>query len=207
MKKRKTVFKAFVDHEKEEAYMNRMNEQGWKLTSVRLAFYTFEETRPKQYRTIIHFAERIYQSTFVRTVTECGCEIAHQTNEGKYILFYINVPVDSENVGFLTDNQSKLASKKRLSIKQKQETLVLFIAFAVAVLPAVCTLPSIIKLLRYAPEALYKLISNDMVGYMLFAFYTVGGIVCGIMSAYLFRLYCRSKREIRKLSSEMQIFE
>ncbi len=204
---KKTVFKAFVSREKEEAYLNKMNKQGWKLSSLRFAFYTFEKTKPNKYITVLHFAERQYQTTFVRTVTECGCDIAHQSNEGKNILFYINVPVGSENIDFLTDNQSKLDFKKRLNSSRKRELIALFISFAISVFPALYPLPAMIKIFTYAPEELYKIIREYTFGFVLFGIFLICGVICGIMGAYLLSLYLKTKREIKELSNEMKIFE
>lgn len=207
MKTKKTVFKAFVNHEKEEAFLNEMNVHGWKLVSVRFAFYAFEKTEPNQYKTILHFAERQYQKTCLRTVTECGCDIAHRSNEGKFILYYINVPVDFESSEFLSDNQSKLDFKKRLNITRKREFGALFVVFAISVLPGLCTLPSIFKILNTNPEELYKIIREDLLGFIFFAIFIICGIVCGVMTIYLLKLYFHTKQEIRAISNEMKIFE
>ncbi len=207
MKNRKTVFKAFVSREKEEAYLNEMNKQGWRLSSVRFALYTFVKTEQNEYMTVLHFAERQYQTTFVRTVTECGCEIAHQANEGKNILFYINVPVGSESIEFLTDNQSKLDSKKRLNNTRKRELGALFTAFAISVLPALYPIPAMIKIFNHAPEELYKTIREYLFGCVCFSLFAICGVICGVMGAYVLVLYCRTKREIKTISNEMKIFE
>lgn len=207
MKTGKTVFKAFVDREKEVAYLNEMNAKGWKLAAVRFSFYTFDKTEPNKYKTVFYFAKREHQTTFVRTVTECGGEIAHQSNEGKCILFYVNVPVYSENIDFLTDNQSKLDFKRRLSISRKREAIATFAAFVVAVSPVLYVLPAMIKILLHDPEKLGEVVVKDPIGAMLFFMFIIGGTVCGIMSAYIFNLYCRSKKEIKTISSEMKIFE
>lgn len=207
MQDRKTVFKAFVDREKEVSYLNEMNAKGWKLAAVRFSFYTFYKTEPNKYKTVLHFVKREYQTTFVRTVTECGGEIAHQSNEGKCLLFYINVPVDSENIDFLTDNQSKLDFKKRLSISRKREAIATFAAFAVAVSSVLYVLPAAIKVLAHDPEKLGEIVVKEPIGATLFFVFIIGGTVCGIMSAYIFKLYCRSKKEIKTISSEMRVFE
>ncbi len=207
MQTRKTVFKAFVDREKEEAYLNEMNAKGWKLAAVRFSFYTFDQTEPNKYKTVFHFVKREYQTSFVRTVTECGGEIAHQSNEGKCILFYINVPVDSENADFLTDNQSRLDFKKRLSVSRKREAIATFAAFVVAVSPVLYVLPATIKVLLHAPEKFCEVVEKEPVGATLLFMFIIGGAVCGVMSAYIFKLYCRSKKEIKTISSEMKIFE
>ncbi len=207
MKNKKTVFKAFVSREKEEVYLNEMNKQGWRLSSVRFAFYTFVKSKPNEYMTVLYFAERQYQTTFVRTVTECGCDIANQTNQGKNILFYINIPVGSENIDFLTDNQSKLDSKKRLNKTRKRELIALFVSFAVSVVPEIHLIPAIIKILKYAPEELYKIIQKEPLGFILLAILLICGTICGIMGVYLLALYSKTKREIKRISNEMKIFE
>ncbi len=207
MKNKITVFKAFVSREKEEAYLNEMNKQGWKLSSLRFAFYTFVQAEPNEYMTVLHFAERQYQTTFVRTVTECGCDIAHQSNEGKNILFYINVPASSENVDFLTDNKSKLDSKKRLNNTRKREIIALFTVFVIAVILVLLPLPAMIKILNYAPEELYEMIREYLFGFVCFVVNAIGGTICGVMGAYLLVLYCRTKREIKSISNDMKIYE
>lgn len=207
MKEKITVFKAFVSREKEEAYLNEMNKLGWKLTSLRFAFYTFVKTEPSEYMTVVYFAERQYQTTFVRTVTECGCDIAHQSNEGKSIIFYVNVPVGSESVGFLTDNQSKLDSKKRLNNSRKREIIVLFIAFAIGVIPVLYPLPALIKIFNHSPDGLYKIIREYLFGFICFGVSAVGGAICGVMGAYLLVLFRRTKQEIKTISNDMQIYE
>ena len=201
------MFKPFVDREKEEAYLNVMNKQGWKLLSVQFSFYTFQKTEPNKYKTVFHFTKRQQQAAFVRTVTECGCDIAHQSNEGKQILFYINVPVEYATVDFLTDNQSKLDFKKKLNISRKREFGILLTGAAVSTLPGLYTVPAIIKILRFAPEELYKIIRDDLIGCILSIALIFCGIICSVMAAYIFRLYSRTKREIAELSCEMKVFE
>lgn len=207
MKNRKTVFKAFINREKEEAYLNKMNKQGWKLVSVRFAFYTFEKTEPDQYTTVLHFADRLYQTTFIRTVTECGGEIPYQSNAGNCILFYISLPSDTKNVEFLTDNRSKLDSKKRLNDTRKQELALMTFCFLLGCAPGLKTIPSIVKILRFAPEEFFRIVEGEKFSFILGVVCLAGGIICGIIAAYILILYCRTKREIRELSAEMQIFE
>lgn len=184
-----------------------MNKQGWKLVSVRLSFYTFEKTEPGKYKTVFHFTERQQQAAFVRIVTECGCDVAHQSNEGKYILFYINVPVEYATVDFLTDNQSKLDFKKKLNISRKREIGILLTGTVVSTLPGLYTVPAIIKILHFAPEELYKIIRDDLIGCILSIALIFCGIICSVMLAYIFRLYSRTKREVEELSNKMKVFE
>lgn len=147
------------------------------------------------------------QTTFVRTVTECGCEIAHQSNEGKYILCYINIPAGFDSIHFLTDNQSKLDFKKRLNYLRKREFVSLFAVFAISVIPGIFSIPSIIKIFSSASKELYGIIRDDLLGYVFLAIFILCGLVCGIMAAYVLVLYCRTKREISNLASEMKIYE
>lgn len=122
-------------------------------------------------------------------------------------MFYINVPVDSENIDFLTDNQSKLDFKKRLSISRKREAIATFAAFAVTVSSVLYVLPAAIKVLVHDLEKFGEIVVKEPIGATLFFVFIIGGTVCGIMSAYIFKLYCRSKKEIKTISSEMKIFE
>ncbi len=207
MKNKKTVFKAFLNYEKEQAYLNKMNRQGWKLVSIRFAFYTFIKTEPNEYMTVCHFADRQYQTTFIRTITECGCEVAHQTSSGKYILFYINVPVGSEKTDFLTDNQSKLDFNNRLSALYRRAFITLFAIIPFAFLPTLMSIPITVRILRTAPDDPYSLMKEHLFGYIGNAVCIIGGIICGVMGAYVLYLYCKTKREIKSISNEMKIFE
>lgn len=201
------MFKPFVNREKEEAYLNVMNKQGWKLLSVQFSFYTFQKTEPGKYKTVFHFTKRQQQAAFVRTVTECGCDIAHQSNEGKQILFYINVPVEYATVDFLTDNQSKLDFKRSLNNTRKRELSILFVCFVVFSLLLLYPFPSIIKILCNAPEVLFEILKDDPMGSITFVGMIICDICCGVMWAYIFRLYSRTKREIEELSNKMKVFE
>ena len=207
MTNKKTVFKVFLKHEKEKEYLNQMNKKGWKLVSIRFAFYTFVKTKPDEYMTVCHFADRQYQTTFIRTITECGCEVAHQTNSGKYILFYINVPVGSEKADFLTDNQSKLDSQKRFVELYRREFITLFAIIPFSLIPSLMSLPVTVRIFRTAPDDPYSLMKEYMFGYIGNAVCIVGGILCGVMGVYVLYLYLRTKREIKNMSNEMNIYE
>ena len=207
MQHTKTVCKIFINHEKEEAYLNKMNRKGWKLSSVRLTFYTFVKTDPNEYMTVFHFADRQNQTSFIRMVTECGCEIANQSNEGKSILFYVNVPIESENIVFLTDNSSKLDFNKRLNNTRKRELIMLFTGFIPLLLLALYPMPSIIKLLKYAPEELLRICTENPIGFATIPFMMICTILCGATAAYIFASYCKTKRTIKEIMNEMKIFE
>ncbi len=207
MKNRITVFKAFLSRKKEQAYLNEMNKQGWKLSSLRFAFYTFVKTEPNEFMTVLHFAERQYQTTFVRTATECGCEVAHQESSGKYILFYINAPVGSENIDFLTDNQSKLDFNRRLSAQYKREFIPLFAVVPFTLLPTLMSIPITYMIFRAAPDDPYSLMKEHLFGYIGNAVIMLCGLICAIMGAYILVLYSKTKREIKRISNEMKIFE
>lgn len=207
MKEQKTFLKAFLDRNKELEYINKMHSMGWKLTSVRFAFYSFEKNTPNKYKTVLYYAERIYQSTFIQTVTECGYEIVHHTNEGKYILYYLNIASDSQVADFLTDSESKRNHIERGLSSIKRDALVSLITAAIAITPGAVTVPSIIKLLKYEPEKFYEIISNDILGAVLFLFFTIFGIVAAVISINLFRMYCRNKARRKELISEMKIYE
>ncbi|MBO5914093.1 MAG: DUF2812 domain-containing protein [Clostridia bacterium] len=207
MKNKITVFKAFVCRKKEETYLNEMNKRGWKLSMLRFGFYTFIKTEPNEFMTVLHFAERQYQTTFLRTVTECGCEVAHQESAGKYILFYINAPVGSENIDFLTDNQSKLNFNKRLSLQYKREFIPLFAVIPFTVLPVLMSIPITAMIFRTAPEDPYSLMKDYLFGYIGNAVLFLCGLICATMGAYILVLYSKTKREIKRISNEMKIFE
>lgn len=209
MKNKKTVFKAFMSYEKELAYINKMNNRGWKLVSIRFSLYTFVRTEPNRYMTVCHFADRQYQSTFIRTVTECGCEIAHHTSAGlmKFIMFYINVPVGYEKADFLTDNQSKLEFNKRLSVLYKRSSLTLFAVMPFTALPTLMSIPITKQILRAAPDDPYPLMKEYLFGYIGNAACIIGGIICGIMGAYALYLYFKTKKTIKQISKDMRIFE
>ena len=203
----KKIFKAFLSREKEKAFLDEMNKRGWKLTSLRFSVYTFVKTEPNEYISILCFAERVYLTTFVRTVTECGCEIAHQESAGKYILFYINALIDSDNIDFLTDNQSKLDFHKRLSAQYKREFIPLFAIIPFTLLPTLMSIPFTSIILRTNPDDPYLLIKEHLFGYIGNAVCILGGSVCGIMGAYILALYFKTKRQIKAISKEMEIFE
>lgn len=207
MQHTKTVCKIFINREKEEAYLNNMNRQGWKLSSVRTIFYTFAKSEVKEYMTVLHFANRQYQASFVRTITECGCEIANQSNEGKNILYYISIPTESENLDFLTDNSSRLDFKQRLNTTRKRELTMLLAGFVPLFSLALYPLPSIIKILRYAPEELHRLFTENPIGFASIPFMLICAILCGTITAHIFASYCKTKREIKEIMMEMEIFE
>lgn len=212
MKDKKTVLKLFVNREKEESYLNRMNRKGWKLVSVRFALYTFERTELDQYKTVLYLEERLRRSDFIRTATECGLEIAHQSVEGKYILFYVNVPTEFENIEFLTDNQGKIDFKKRLCVTLKRKAIILLIPFVFFGALLLYPLPAVIKIINYSPTLFFHLLFYHAIGenlfpFIMFAILVLLALISGIVSAHIFSLYFRAKREISEISSKMEIYE
>ena len=207
MKNVKTVFRIFISREKEKEYLNKMNKKGWKLVSIRFSLYTFVKTEPDEYITVLHYVDRQHQSSFIRTITECGCDIVNQKYIGKSILFYINILVGSEKADFLTDNQSKLGFKTRLKHTRRLKLIALLAGFVFCTMAVIYPLPAIIKILKYAPEEMYKLIRTEPFGCICFAIFVIGMVMCGMMGAYVLFLYCKTNREIACIKNEMKIYE
>ena len=44
--KTKTIYRIFVDYEKEEKWLNEMAQSGWALESFRLMRYVFKQVEP-----------------------------------------------------------------------------------------------------------------------------------------------------------------
>lgn len=46
---RKRVYRIFLDYEQEEAWVNKMAEQGWHLKRTKMGYFIFEKGEPGQY--------------------------------------------------------------------------------------------------------------------------------------------------------------
>lgn len=204
---KRTIFKAFLDREKEEAFFNEMNEKGWKLIYVRWAFYTFAKAEKEQYKTVLHYVSRGGETALVRTVTECGYEVVHRSSEGKNVLLYINIPASLDAGDFLTDNNSKLESAKKSVISMRRDLALTTLTSALLLGIFLTTLPSLIKLIVYAPERLFEIFIDDPLGGFFYIALPLFGVIIGVMALLLMRIMTRTKKRISKLKAEMKIYE
>lgn len=77
MKEKKTEFKIFTisQYEKEAAYLRRMHQSGWKITSIRFpGFYTFEACEPEDvvYQLDYNRDSAANKEEYVQMFADCG---------------------------------------------------------------------------------------------------------------------------------------
>lgn len=124
---KKVVYRFFVDHEKEEKWINEMSAQGWHLEKFSVGRFVFKKGEPGKY---------IYRNEFITEMDErnikeyfdllkdSGVTIVHQF--GSWV--YMKKPATEGPFQLFTDNASTLAYYNRL-LKVFYSLLLLNICF------------------------------------------------------------------------------
>lgn len=90
MKDKKITFKYFsiAEYEKEEAYLRKMHQQGWKLVKISLRYlyvraYIFEKCQPEDVIYRIDY-DQTGGDAYIQMFADCGWEYLFDFDESSY---------------------------------------------------------------------------------------------------------------------------
>lgn len=118
MKDKKITFKYFsiAEYEKEEAYLRKMHQQGWKLVKISLRYlyvraYIFEKCQPEDviYRTDY---DQTGGDAYIQMFADCGWEYLFDFDESSY--FRKKKEDIAEDEDIFCDDVSRLAMVRRV---------------------------------------------------------------------------------------------
>ncbi len=202
MKTKITKFKRFYDLDKEIAYINDMNRQGWKLVYIKMgSFYTFVKSESDEYVTMYHATEKENVSGVMAFAAKCGYESIPHTLDGMGDLIYLTGKKGEVSDEFVTDNRAKIMVNKRI-IKKFNLVSILYIIL-------LCFLSLEFMFLSVAIGfAAYKTGSNVIMATaipMIFIFLMIVLVLILLIKVLIVR--SRIKRKIDDLTDSLNIYE
>ena len=83
-------FKMFFSLDKELAFINKMNKEGWKLVYIKGGvIYSFEKSKPDEYFTILHATAKENILEISSFAAQCGYQAIPHTMDGFGDLLYL----------------------------------------------------------------------------------------------------------------------
>ena len=116
MSERKTVFKWFdiTMHEEEQDYLRSMHQQGWKLESIRWAFYTFVRCEPEDVVYQLDYNQSVENKTeYLQMFFDCGWEYIQDMMGYSYFRKRAEDMGENET-GIFCDHESRMAMWDRV---------------------------------------------------------------------------------------------
>ncbi len=204
MKKEKntiTKFKSFFDPDKEIAYLNEMNEQGWKLVFIKWGmFYTFEKCEPGEYITLLHADAKENLSKVTTFAVQCGYEIIPHTIDGLGNTLYLTGRKEDVSEDFVSDTADKITFYQTFKKNFKN----FFIAYIVLDVLFIL-LDGLFAFLCFIPIAYGFLPPIDLIIFSVVLF-LVSVLYLGF-TAKLIQINKKYNKKIKKLKEEALIFE
>ena len=118
MKDKKITFKYFsiAEYEKEEAYLRKMHQQGWKLVKISLRYlyvraYIFEKCQPEDVIYRIDY-DQTGGDAYIQMFADCGWEYLFDFDESSY--FRKKKEDIAEDEDIFCDDASRLAMVRRV---------------------------------------------------------------------------------------------
>ncbi len=202
MKTKITKFKHFYDLDKEIAFINDMNRQGFKLVYIKMGcLYTFVKTEPDEYISIYYATEKENVSSVMAFAAKCGYESIPHTLDGMGDLIYLTGKKGEVSDEFVTDNRAKIMVNKRI-IKKFNMISILYIIL-------LCFLSLEFMFLSVAIGfAAYKTGSDVIMSTaipMIFIFLLIVLVLILLIKVLIVR--SRIKRNIDDLTDSLNIYE
>lgn len=189
-----TKVKMYFDLDKELAYINEMNEKGWKLVYIKAGMlYTFTKCQPGEYVTVLHSGKKENISQIQAFAAQCGYESIPHTLDGFGDTLYLTGRKEDVSDDFVTDKDSQIDSFQILHKKFKILEIVYTILFA-----------------GISIEFGFFLYLNDLIGGELIGmniFLGVFDFIILLMTIKVFLITHNYKKKINALKSEKIIFE
>ncbi|KAB2862688.1 MAG: DUF2812 domain-containing protein, partial [Exiguobacterium chiriqhucha] len=112
--KTKTVYRVYVDYEKEEKWLNKMAAQGWFLEQFKLGRYEFRQGNPNEYTYRIELLEELPNSpksdAYFELLEEMGITIVATS----YRWIYLKKRTEEGPFQLYSDIDSKIRHEKRI---------------------------------------------------------------------------------------------
>ena len=191
-----TEFKLFLDFDKELAYINEMNKNGWKLVYIKWGcYYTFTKTEPDEYFTILHAESKENISSITAFAAQCGYENIPHTMDGFGEMMYLTGKKDEVSKDFVSDSHSQIETYKKIHNKMHTFSIIYIILCAMFVIEEL-----FIGFLTFTSDFDAGLLGLFTVMTLVFIFFIGATFI-------ILKTTRRFKKKIKDLQSESNIFE
>ena len=113
--KKEMKFFTVVDFDREEDYLRRMHQSGWKLSKVKCMTYYFDKAEPEDVVYKLDYRhDQKEKETYVRLFADYGWEYLQDVNKFSYFRKPSAQFEEGEAEGLFNDRESKLAMVKRI---------------------------------------------------------------------------------------------
>ncbi len=190
-------FKLFFSLDKELAFINKMNKEGWKLVYIKGGcIYSFEKSEPDEYFTILHATAKEKVLEISSFAAQCGYQTIPHTMDGFGDLLYLTGKKAEVSPEFVCEAPEKTDCAKR--IYQRFRILsIIFVAISVLLV-----LENIFFTGRRMTFPEVTVVS--VVFGVLFMMFTA---VYVAMCIYALVLTARARRNMKQLQKESEIYE
>ena len=199
-----TKFKFFLDLDKELAYINEMNKNGWKLVYIKWGcFYTFTKTEPDEYITILHFEDKEKISGVTAFAAQCGYETIPHTMDGLGETLYLTGKKSEVSEDFVNDIEAKIHAQKKIFKKFFVLTCIMLLLNLILIVETLICVGSLIIYTAYGEG----IVSSDIPFIILSAFFVLFTIAYTVLSCFITPPTARLYQKIKKLEKERDIYE
>lgn len=196
-----TKCKFFFDPDKEIAYINEMNAQGWKLVFVKWGMYfTFEKCDPGEYITLLH-SDKIENISKVSSFAiQCGYEIIPHTMDGLGNTLYLTGRKEEVSEDFVSDTSDKI-NYYQTFIKNFKNFFIAYFVFDVlfVLLDALFITDTIVWFNRFGE------IPTDLL--VMYGLIFVASVLYLSFTFKLVKIIKKYNKKIKELQEEALIFE
>lgn len=205
---RKTVLKVFSSIEKEQKFINSMNQKGWKLEMIRFgSFYKFVSCEPCEYFTEICAVDARSTGDMIAAAVLCGYECIPHSGDGLENFLYLTARTEKMSGGFISDNAGWQTHYKNVAKRYSMYACICTLLGAVLAVPGIITVQPIVKILtnleafceEHAQEILSKI--NGIIFFVAIGLFI---LACGIN---MWLQYTKAMKKSKQLHSDMQLYE
>ena len=190
-------FKLFFSLDKELAFINKMNKEGWKLVYIKGGcIYSFEKSEPDEYFTILHATAKEKVLEISSFAAQCGYQTIPHTMDGFGDLLYLTGRKAEVSPEFVCEAPEKINSAERIY----QRFRILSIIFvAISVLLVLENIFFIGRRMTFPGVSVVSVVFG-----VLFMLFTAAYVA---MCIYALVLTARARRNMKQLQKESEIYE
>ena len=190
-------FKLFFSLDKELAYINKMNREGWKLIYIKGGvIFSFEKSKPDEYFTILHATAKEKILEISSFAAQCGYQAIPHTMDGFGDLLYLTGRKTDVSPEFVCEAPEKIDSAERIYHRFRTLSIVFIILSVLLILD--CAL--ILWTRMTAPEASVGLTVFGVLFMLFVAIYIAMCIYVNVLTA-------KAHRHLKQLQKESEIYE
>ncbi|MBE6608620.1 MAG: DUF2812 domain-containing protein [Ruminococcaceae bacterium] len=203
-----TKFRIFENLEKEEAFINKMNQDGWKLEFVQFGcIFKFLKT-DEEYFTTICATEKSQTLQMTSGAVLSGYEVIPHSFDGMSNFIYLTGRKDTAYKDFFSDNASKLVHYKNIKNYYRIQALIpLICGLIFSLIAAIPYLPATLKILSNLDQVSSETMQEILPAIILVFTMLLLGLSLICYSAYIFSLYAKNKIKYTKLLDNMNLYE